>query len=113
MYLQQTADMFHTTHKAKTQQVVKSQGQRCGDMDLVSYLDDVNGQLHYPPTEDIDRSLNEVAADKIRDYRADYNNRPSNAISSIPAVARTSTRLHCELVRNFFLQTHREIYLFC
>jgi hypothetical protein len=43
MYLQQTADMFHTTHKAKTQQVVKSQGQWCGDMDLVSYLDDTVG----------------------------------------------------------------------
>jgi hypothetical protein len=29
-----------------------------------------NGHLHYP--NDIDRSLNEAAADKIRKYRADY-----------------------------------------
>ena len=28
-----------------------------------------------------DRSLNEAAADKIRKYRADYNNNPPNAIS--------------------------------
>ena len=44
--------------------------------------------------------LNEAAADKIRDYRADYNNRPSNAISFMPAVASTSGRLHCEFVRS-------------
>ncbi len=34
----------------------------------------LNGNLHYP--NDIDRSLNEVAADKIRKSRADYNNNP-------------------------------------
>ena len=45
-----------------------------------------NVQLHCPRPTDIDRPLNEAAADKIRDYRADYNNRPSNAISSMPAV---------------------------
>jgi hypothetical protein len=39
----------------------------------------VNGHLHYP--NDVDRSLNEAAADKIRKYRADYNNNPPNAIS--------------------------------
>ena len=32
------------------------------------------GNLHYP--NDIDRSLNEAASDKIRKYRADYNNNP-------------------------------------
>ena len=26
----QLADLFHTTHKVKTQQVVRSRGQRCG-----------------------------------------------------------------------------------
>ena len=39
-------------------------------------LDD---HLHYPA--DIDRTLNEADADKILQYRADYNNRPSHAIS--------------------------------
>jgi hypothetical protein len=34
----------------------------------------LNGNLHYP--NDIDRSLNEAAADKIGKYRADYDNNP-------------------------------------
>jgi hypothetical protein len=57
----------------------------------------LHGQLHYPSPADIDRTLNEAAADKIRDYRADYNNRPSNGIAFMPAVASTSGRLHCDL----------------
>ena len=47
----------------------------------------INGHLHYP--NDVDRSLNEAAADKIRQYRADYNNNPPNAISFMPANAST------------------------
>ena len=35
-----------------------------------------NGNLHYPLTVDIDKPLHDAAADKIREYRADYNNRP-------------------------------------
>jgi hypothetical protein len=34
----------------------------------------LNGHLHYP--NDIDRSLNEASADKMRKYHADYNNNP-------------------------------------
>ena len=34
----------------------------------------ISGHLHYP--NDVDRSLNETAADKIRKYRTDYNNNP-------------------------------------
>ena len=67
----------------------------------------LNGQLHYPA--EIDRPLNEAAADKMLQYQADYNNRPSHAISFMPAVAVTSGRLHCELVRLVFLQVHRKI----
>ena len=77
--------------------MVRSRGQRCGDIEIASYLANeagpvplvldlriardrsgsspdpsINGHLHYP--HDIDRSLNEAAADKIRKYRADYNN---------------------------------------
>jgi hypothetical protein len=66
----------------------------------------INGHLHYP--NDLDGPLNEVAADKIRQYRADYNNRPSNAISFMPVIAITSGRLHCEFVRLLCLQAHRE-----
>ena len=66
----------------------------------------LNGHLHYP--NDLDKPLNEAAADKIRKYRADYNNNPPNAISFIPAIASTSGRLHSEFVRILFLQAHRE-----
>ena len=52
--------------------------------------------------------LNEAAADKIRKYRADYNNNPPNAISFMPPIASTSGRLHSEFIRILFLQTHRE-----
>jgi hypothetical protein len=34
----QLADLFRTTHKVKTQQVVKSRGQHCGDIELAGYL---------------------------------------------------------------------------
>ena len=34
----QLTDLFHTTHKVKTQQVVKSRGQLCGDIELAGYL---------------------------------------------------------------------------
>ena len=60
------------------------------------------------PTNDIDRSINEAAADKIRKYRADYNNNPPNAVSFMPAIASTSGRLHSEFIRLLFLQSHRE-----
>jgi hypothetical protein len=57
---------------------------------------------------DLDRPINEAAADKIRQYHADYNNRPSNAISFMPVIASTSGRLHSDFVRLLFLQAHRE-----
>ena len=66
----------------------------------------INGHSHYP--NDLDRPLNEAAAEKIRQYRADYNNRPSNAISCMPAIASMSGRLHSEFVRLLFLQAHLE-----
>ena len=49
-----------------------------------------------------------AAADKIRKYRADYNNNPPNAISFMPAIPSTSGRLHSEFIRLLFLQAHRE-----
>ncbi len=127
----QLADLFHTTHKVKTQQVVKSRGQYCGDIELSGYLANeagpvllvldlriahdrvgsstdptLNGHLRYP--NNLDQSLNEAAADKIRKYRADYNNRPPSAVSFMSAIASTSGRLHSEFVRLVFLQAHRE-----
>ena len=127
--------LFRTTHKVKTQQVVKSRGQYCGGIELAGYLVNetgpvplvldlriphdrvgssadptLNGHLKCP--NNLDQSLNDAAADKIRIYRADYNNRPPSAVSFMPAIASTSGRLHSEFVRLLFLQTHRETDLF-
>jgi hypothetical protein len=49
-----------------------------------------------------------VSPDKIRKYRADYNNRPPSAVSFMTTIASTSGRLHSEFVRILFLQAHRE-----
>ena len=57
-------------------------------------------------------SINETAADKIRKYRADYNNNPPSVVSFMPAIDSTSGRLHSEFIRLLFLQTHRETDLF-
>jgi hypothetical protein len=118
--------MVDTTHKVKTQQVVKSRGQHCGDIELPGYLANeavpglapvplvvdlriahdrvgsstdptLNGHLKYP--NNLDQSLNDAAADKIRKYLADYNNRPPSVVSFMPAIASTSGRLHSEFVR--------------
>jgi hypothetical protein len=66
----------------------------------------LNGPLKYP--NNLDQSLNDTTTDKIRKYRADYNNRPPSVVSFIPAIASTSTRLRSEFVRLLFLQDHRE-----
>ena len=68
----------------------------------------LNGQLHNPNPSDIDRTLNEDTDDKIRSYRPDNYNRPSNVISFVTVVTSTSGRLHCDLVCLLFLQDHRE-----
>jgi hypothetical protein len=69
----QIAELFHTTHKSKTRQVVWNRGQKCGDLELSDYLANpvvpvplvldlridherfgsssdpsINGHLHYP-----------------------------------------------------------------
>ena len=109
------ADLFRTTHKVKTERVVRSRGQRCGDLEITSYLvnesgpvplvldlriahdrwgsssdPSINGHLHYP--NDIDRSLNETATDKIRKYRSDYNNNPPSSVAFIPTIPREITQ---------------------
>ncbi len=42
----QLADLFRTTHKVKTQQVVKHRGQHCGDIELVGYLANAGCPVH-------------------------------------------------------------------
>jgi hypothetical protein len=115
----------------KTQHVTKIRGRHWGDIELTAYLANatgplslvldlriahdrfgsssdlnLNGHLYYP--NDIDRSLNQTATDKIRKYRSDYNNNPPNATSFMPSIASTSGRLHSEFVRLLFLQAHWE-----
>jgi hypothetical protein len=113
----QFSDLFRTTHKVKTQQVVKSRGHHCGDIELTGYLvnesgpvsllldlriahdrvgsstdPNLNGHLKYP--NNLDQSLNDAAADKIRKYRADYNNRPPSVVSSLTPVPNHLFRFH-------------------
>ena len=55
-----------------------------------------------------DDPFHETAADKISQYRADYNNRPSKDISFMTVITSTSGCLHSEFVRLLFLEAHRE-----
>ncbi len=95
--------------------MVKSRGQHCGDLELAAYLANaagpvplvvdlrithdrigssanpaLSGKLTYP--NNIDESLNKAANDKIRKYRADYNNNPPNAVAFMPANGGTTGR---------------------
>ena len=56
----------------------------------------------------MDGPLNESTAEEIRQYGAEYNNRPSNVVSFMTDIASTSGRLHGDFVRLLFLQVHRE-----
>jgi hypothetical protein len=67
---------------------------------------ELNGTLTHP--NNIDEPLNKAAKDKIRKYRADYNNNPPTAVAFMPAMAGTNGRFHSELIRLLFLQAHRE-----
>ena len=57
-----------------------------------------NENLHYPQPDDIDRPLNETDPDKIRGYRTDDHNSPSNwkTLKGIRGVS--ETHLEYELV---------------
>jgi hypothetical protein len=60
----------------------------------------LNGHLRY--RNNLDQSLNDTVADKIRKYRPDYNNRSPSVVSFMPAIVSTSGRLHREFVRLLF-----------
>ena len=82
---------LETTHKlfvGTKKEVVKSQSDT-----FSAICCSING--HY--LNDVDRSLNETVVDKIRAYRPDYNNRPSNSISFMTTIVSTSGRLHSEV----------------
>ncbi len=60
----------------------------------------------YP--NNLDQSLNDTAAHKLRKYRGDYNFNPTRGVSFIPTITSTCGRLHSEFIRILFSQTHRE-----
>ena len=41
----QVSDLFHTTHKVKTQQVIRKRGHPCGDIQLGGYLTNQTGPV--------------------------------------------------------------------
>jgi hypothetical protein len=50
----------------------------------------LNGDLKYP--NNFDQSLHDAAADKVRKYRADYNNSPPSVVSFMTVIASTSVQ---------------------
>ncbi len=118
----QLADLFCTTHKVKTQHVVKKRGQHCVDIELVGYLANetgpvplvldlrvahdrvgssadpaLNGHLRYPIN--LDQSLNDTSTDKLRKHHTDYNFNPTRGVGFMPVIVSTSGRLHSEFIR--------------
>ena len=117
---------FHTTHRVKTQEVAKSRGQRCVDIELDPYLVNVkgpvplvldlriaheswgsisnpspNGHLHYPT--DMDRTLNEAALSKSYNTVLTIIVVPLTIFPQfMSAIISTAGRLHCEFVCLFF-----------
>ncbi len=59
----------------------------------------LKGHLRYP--NNLDQSLNDSTADKIRIYRADYNNNPPSVVSFTPAIVSTIRQSHRETDRFF------------
>jgi hypothetical protein len=123
--------LFRTAgHAVRTQHgVTASAGQRRGDVELRSYLQDAagrrslvfdlsmthdrfgssshvqqNGLLSHP--QDLDAPLRLAAQRKINSYR--QQNADNQNISFLPAIVSTSTRMHGEFLRLLFLQAHRE-----
>jgi len=101
-----------------------SRGQRCGDIELAGYLANVagpvpsdlriahecsgsssdpsiNGRLHYP--NDVDRSLNEAAADKLENIALTVITIPLTLSPLCLLMLVRLGRLHSEFVRLLFL----------
>ena len=45
--VEQLTDLFRTTTKVKSTQVIQSRGQRCGDIELTDYLADAAGPVNH------------------------------------------------------------------
>jgi hypothetical protein len=88
----QLADLFLTTHKVKTQHVVKNRGQQCGDIELAGYLANEAGPM--PLVLDLRIAHDRVgsSADPTLNGHLKY---PNNLDQSL---------IHSEFVRLLFLQ---------
>ena len=123
--------LFRTAgHTVHTQHgVTASAGQRRGDVEIRSYLQDAAGRRslvfdlsmthdrfgssshvqqkgmvsHH---QDLEAPLRLAAQRKINGYRQQYGDNQN--ISFLPAIMSTSTRMHGEFFRLLFLQVHRE-----
>ena len=123
--------LFRTAgHTVRTQHgVTASAGQRRGEVELCSYLQDAvgrrslvfdlsrthysfgssshvqqNGLLSHP--KDLDAPLRLAAPRKINSYRQQYADNQN--LSFLPAIVSTRPRMHGEFFRRLFLQAHRE-----
>jgi hypothetical protein len=123
--------LFRTAgHIVRTQHgVTASAGQRRGDVEIRSFLQDAagrrslvfdlsmthdrfgssshvqqNGLLSHP--QDLDAPLRLAAQRKINSYRQQYADNQN--IRFLPAIVSTSTRMHGEFLRLLFLQVQRE-----
>jgi hypothetical protein len=123
--------LFSTAgHIVRTQHgVTASAGQRRGDEEIRSFLQDAagrrslvfdlsmthdrfgssshvqqNGLLSHP--QDLDAPLRLAAQRKVNSYRQQYADNQN--IYFLPAIVSTSTRMHGEFLRLLFLQAHRE-----
>ena len=117
-------------HTVRTQHgVTASAGQRRGDVEIRSYLQDAAGRRSLvfdlsmthdrfgssshveqigmlSHLKDLDAPLRLAAQRKINGYRQQYADNQN--ISFLPAIMSTSTRMHGEFLRLLFLQAHRE-----
>ena len=119
-----------TGTRVKTQGAVTAvDGNKRGDLELMGYLGDGaqdlvldlsfrhyrggaaprnwhrNGELLHPGQPD--KGLDQKAATKIAKYREVYRDH-RRQLDFLPAIASTSGRIHCELLRLLFLHAHRE-----
>jgi hypothetical protein len=100
----QITDLFHTTQKVKTQQVIKSRGQHGGDIEFVGYLANETG----PVSLVLDLRIDHDRFGSSSDPGLNGTN-PPNTVSFKPPIVSMSGRLHsvtdssvnCPLFYNF------------
>jgi hypothetical protein len=70
----QIVDLFHTIHEVKTQQVIKSRGHHCGDIEFVGYLVNETGPVSLVMDLRIDHDRFGSSSDPSLDGNLHYPN---------------------------------------